>query len=84
MEKAIDFCFRTEGAAGSVAPTIDSNGCTYDLAERYRLMQSICRTRKAYSEADRSSAKAREKKTNKRKRTKKKINKEKGYRDNII
>ena len=45
MEKAIDFCFRTEGAAGSVAPTIDSNGCTYDLAERYRLMQSICRTR---------------------------------------
>jgi len=21
MEKAIDFCFRTEGAAGSVAPT---------------------------------------------------------------
>ena len=45
MEKAIDFCFRTEGAAGSVAPTIDSNGCTYDLAERYRLMQPICRTR---------------------------------------
>ena len=37
-----------------------------------------CRTRKAYSEADRSSAKAREKKANKRKRTKKKINKEKG------
>ena len=45
MEKAIDFCFRTEGAAGSVAPTIDSNGCTYDLAERYRLMQPISRTR---------------------------------------
>ena len=46
VEKAIDFCFRTEGAAGSVAPTIDSNGCSYDLAERYRLMQPICRTRK--------------------------------------
>jgi hypothetical protein len=26
VEKAIDFCFRTEGAAGSVAPTIDRPG----------------------------------------------------------
>ena len=61
-----------------VRPKSGGNGCTYDLAERYRLMQSICRTRKAYSEADRSSAKAREKKDNKRKRTKKKITKRKG------
>ena len=117
MEKAIDFCFRTAGVAGSVTPTrqktnaflcegvrrnalrvqrptsphledkrkhrmarplrsrsrmailicggerrvsfyigrtangvivrpkSEGNGCTYDLAERYRLMQSICRTR---------------------------------------
>ena len=28
-----------------VRPKSGGNGCTYDLAERYRLMQSICRTR---------------------------------------
>ena len=28
-----------------VRPKSEGNGCTYDLAERYRLMQSICRTR---------------------------------------
>ena len=29
-----------------VRPKSGGNGCTYDLAERYRLMQPICRTRK--------------------------------------
>ena len=28
-----------------VRPKSEGNSCTYDLAERYRLMQSICRTR---------------------------------------
>ena len=28
-----------------VRPKSGGNGCTYDLAERYRLMQPICRTR---------------------------------------
>ena len=32
MEKAIDFCFRTEGAAGSVAPTIDRLGLNSSYA----------------------------------------------------
>ena len=27
-----------------VRPKSGGNGCTYDLAERYRLMQSICQT----------------------------------------
>ena len=83
MEKAIDFCFRTEGAAGSVAPTIDSNGCTYDLAERYRLMQSICRTRKAYSEADRSRTVFEKRKLIKEKEPKRKLTKKRDW-DNII
>ena len=40
-------------------------------------MQPICRTRKAYGEADRSSAKHKKRKLIKEKVTKKKINKEK-------
>ena len=40
-------------------------------------MQLICRTRKAYGEADRSSAKHKKRKLIKEKVTKKKINKEK-------
>jgi hypothetical protein len=88
MEDCLGLAIRTEGAAGSVAPTIDrvggrlpvlrdltdlfpfgapdeflirgesgGNGCTYDLAERYRLMQSICRTRKSTELLSESGAK---------------------------
>ena len=39
------FFLRRTASATIVRPKSGGNGCTYDLAERYRLMQSICRTR---------------------------------------
>ena len=51
MEKAIDFCFRTEGAAGSVAPTIDRLGLGSSYAHACYHYGRLLRAKENYVEA---------------------------------
>ena len=51
MEKAIDFCFRTEGAAGSVAPTIDRLGLNSSYAHACYHYGRMLRTKDNHVEA---------------------------------
>ena len=51
MEKAIDFCFRTEGAAGSVAPTIDRLGLNSSYAHACYHYGRLLRAKENYVEA---------------------------------
>ena len=45
MDIRVPFPLGRTASITIVRPKSEGNGCTYDLAERYRLMQPICRTR---------------------------------------